>query len=415
MLRRTVDEYKSIEVELTADDARLLSEIAGPRLQVGLGSESGSWTITATSYVGTIVTPALELLIRPKASMHNVFQMLDVAPDAFGRHDFGFEAERNLLVVMADLFSRSVERTIGTGLLRAYRHTEERVMTLRGRVDVTAVIRRPGAPIPVPCRYDEYTSDILENRALKAALRRLLYIPGVRFETRRSIALALARFEEVSDELVDVSAIPRIPFTRLNRHYRQPLTLASLILRNLTLVDRLGSSDASCFLVNMNDLFQDWVTDRLRRHLRGRLAVVNEPTVPLGTRRQVPMQPDLVFYAADEERYVADVKYKLTGTGVGRSPDYYQLLAYTTAMELPEGLLIYCQNDGDAPDREVVARNTTKRLRTHAVDLSGTPAELEAAVERLAALIWDRAQLSTPVAAGVRRDVKPMRLLSSFR
>ena len=401
MLRRTVDEYKTIEVELSADEARLLSEVAGPRLQVALGSGEGLWTLTATSYVGTLVTPSIELLVRPKASLHNVFQMLDVAPDAFGPQDFGFESDRNLLAIVADLFARSVERTIGTGLLRSYRHTEERLMALRGRIDMTAAIRRPGIPIPVPCRFDEYTADILENRALKGSLRRLLQVPGVRPHTRRSLALALARFEEVSDAPVDPAAIGRVVYTRLNRHYRQPLALASLILRNLTVIDRFGSSDASGFMVNMNDLFQNWVTDRLRRHLRGRLAVVNEPTVRLGTCGQVSMQPDLVFYAADEECYVADVKYKLTATGVGRSPDYYQLLAYTTAMDLPEGLLIYCQADGDAPDREVVARHTTKRLRTHAIDLSGTPDEVEDAVERLADLVWKQSRITYPDASMV--------------
>jgi 5-methylcytosine-specific restriction enzyme subunit McrC len=393
VLRRTVDEYQSIDVSLSSDEARLLGEVGGGRVHVGLGSREGQWTISATSYVGTVTTPAIELLVRPKASIHNVFQMLDVAPDALDRPGFGFESERNLLAIVAELFSRSVERTIGSGLIRSYRHTEERLMALRGRIDLAAAIRHPGTPIPVPCRFDEYTSDILENRALKAALRRLVLLPGVRTPTRRALAQALGRFEEVDDTSTDVAAIERVTYTRLNRHYREPLALAALILRNLTFVDRLGRNDASAFLVNMNDLFQDWVADRLRRHLRGRLAVVAEPIVRLGRERQVLMQPDLVFYVEDQERYVADVKYKLTGTGIGRSPDYYQLLAYTTAMDLDEGLLIYCQDAGEAPDREVLARNTTKRLRTHAIDLHGSPTDLENAVARLAELVWQRSQV----------------------
>lgn len=395
-----VDEYQTIEVELSANDARLLGEAAGNHLQVGLGSADGRWSLTATSYVGTLVTPAIELLVRPKAALHNVFQMLDVAPDAFGPRDFGFESDRNLLSIVAELFARSVERTIGTGLLRAYRHIEERSMAVRGRIDLAEAVRRPGVPIPVPCRFDEYTADILENQALKAALRRLLQVPGVRPTTRRSLSLALARFEVVADAVIDPRILERIAYTRLNRHYRHPLRLAELILKNLTFVDRLGSADASGFMVNMNDLFQDWVTDRLRRHLRGRLAVLNEPTVHLGTGGAVSMAPDLVFARGSEERYVADVKYKLTATGIGRSPDYYQLLAYTTAMDLPEGLLIYCQDGGEAPDREVIARHAGKRLRTHAVDLSGTPAQTEEAVVRLADLIWQRSHRSMSEAQG---------------
>jgi 5-methylcytosine-specific restriction enzyme subunit McrC len=395
--RIALQEYRSVDIELSADAARLLAGVAGPRLSVALGPEPGKWTVTATSHVGTITVPDLQLLIRPKASLHNVFQMLDVAPESFARDPFGFEADRSLLAVMAHLLARATERAIGAGLLRAYRVEEDRLLALRGRIDVGALIRRPALTIPVPCRFDEYTADIPENRALKAALRRLLRVPGVPPAVRRTMSLAVARFEAVQDANVDPQLLDRVVYTRLNRHYRPALELAALILRNLTLIDRIGSDDASAFLVDMNDLFQRWVLDRLRKHLRGRLAVAGEPTVHLGTKRQVPMAPDLVFYEKDELAYVADTKYKLTSTGVGRSSDYYQLLAYTTAMDLDEGLLIYCQADGQAPDREVVARHSGKRLRTHAIDLAGTPDEAEAAVAALADLIWTRARMGSAV------------------
>jgi hypothetical protein len=40
-LRCTVQEYKTIEVELSADDAKLLSEVASNRLLVTFGGEEG--------------------------------------------------------------------------------------------------------------------------------------------------------------------------------------------------------------------------------------------------------------------------------------------------------------------------------------------------------------------------------------
>lgn len=383
-------EWESREIALSDEGARLLADLAGPRLSVGVGSARDSWIVTSTSHVGAFVTPDVELLVRPKVPLHNLFQMLDVGSPTVARQVFSFGADRSLLAAIAQVFARSVERAVGNGLVRSYRPEHDRLNALRGRINIGAVVRRPGLAIPAPCDFDEYTADILENRALRAALQRLLRVPGVRPLTRRTLSHALGRFEEVEDVSVDPEAIDRIIYTRLNRHYRQPLALASLILRNLSLIDRVGSQDASAFTIDMNALFQDWVTDRLRRHLRGRLGVRNEPDVRLGTRRQVAMRPDLVFVAGDHEWYVADVKYKLTGTGIARSPDYYQLLAYTTAMNLDEGLLIYCQADGDAPDRTVSVVNTNKKLLTHAVDLSGTPTEAEAKVEALAELIWLR-------------------------
>src|SRR3546814_5282935 len=111
------------------------------------------------------------------------------------------------------------------------------------------------------------------------------------------------------------------------------------------------------------------------------------------------MYPDLAFFGNGELVYVGDVKYKLTGSGMARNADYYQLLAYATALDQQEGLLVYCQADGTVPDREVVVRHTTTSLRTHALDLSGSSAEIEASFGALSHLIWE----------GVVRDRAPAR------
>lgn len=100
------------------------------------------------------------------------------------------------------------------------------------------------------------------------------------------------------------------------------------------------------------------------------------------------MQPDLTFSEPGSSvRYVGDVKYKLSPGTRGRSSDYYQLLAYTTAMDLPEGVLIYCRRDGDPDHRTVTVRHADKRLVLHAVDLTGTSDEVEHEIERLASAI----------------------------
>jgi 5-methylcytosine-specific restriction enzyme subunit McrC len=53
---------------------------------------------------------------------------------------------------------------------------------------------------------------------------------------------------------------------------------------------------------------------------------------------QVRMKPDLEFRRQGTTAYVGDIKYKLTADARARNADYYQLLAYTTAMDLPEGV-----------------------------------------------------------------------------
>nr|WP_157983931.1 hypothetical protein [Nesterenkonia muleiensis] len=138
----------------------------------------------------------------------------------------------------------------------------------------------------------------------------------------------------------------------------------------------------------MNDLFQRFVTERLRRALRSRLEVIDEPTVHLGVGRQVSMQPDLVFREpGGRSVYVGDVKYKLATTARARSSDYYQLLAYTTAMDLPEGMLIYCRGQNDTDHRAVTVRHAGKKLVVRSIDLTGPPEQVEQEMEVLAEAI----------------------------
>lgn len=196
--------------------------------------------------------------------------------------------------------------------------------------------------------------------------------------------------EEVSDDSMRADDLDRISITRLNVHYLPALRLAQLLLANLTLVDQSGATSALSFMVNMNDLFQRFVTERLRRALRGRLEVRCEPLVHLANGNKVRMYPDLEFRRKGETVYVGDVKYKLTGDARARTADYYQLLAYTTALDLPEGVLIYCLADGGVPAREVTVRHAGKVLHTRAIDLTGSPSAVAAEIDVLADWLAER-------------------------
>lgn len=395
-VRLELREYQSTALPISFSAARDIAEVANGKVAVGIGPEPDTCLITASGWVGTVVTPEVELLIRPKVPLHSLFLLLDVGlpPEAWKSATFAFGTDANLLAAMAMFYARTAEQAVGRGLRRDYRHEEDRLVTLRGRVDIAGQLRTPGVVSPVACRFDEYTADILENRVLKAAARRLLRLPGVRPDGRRVLERLIVQFDEVADVAADLFAVERIVFTRLNRHYEPALRLATLVLRNTSLLDRVGSADASAFLLDMPALFQRWLADRLARHLRGRLEVVTEPRIHLGIGGTVPMEPDLVFHRpGDGVVYAGDAKYKLTSDGRGRNDDYYQLFAYLTALRLPEGMLIYCQADAE-PEREVVVTNVGTKLRTYPLSLDGSAEQVESAVAALASSVLDRAEAS---------------------
>lgn len=379
-------EYEWRDIEMSASSARDLAQLAGDRLGVSIGSITGTFRVTATQYVGVLVTPELQIVIRPKVRLENLFAMLGVGlpPQAWQREQFAFETSRDLLAALSQFFARALHEATARGLIRAYRREDERLVAMRGRIDIADQIRRPALQSTIACTFDEYTADVMENRLLKAAARRLLRVPGVPHDARRMLQRSLVQFDEVADSEPRPDTIDRVRFNRLNAHYEPSLRLASLVLRNLSLIDRVGKNDASAFLLDMNHLFQRFVTDRLTRALRGRLAVHAEPTEYLGAGRKVAMQPDLTFRRAGVDVFVADTKYKLTETGKGRSDDYYQMLAYTTALRLPAGALIYCQTSGEVPPKEITVHHTGQRLLTYALDMTVPTVELESEIVTLA-------------------------------
>lgn len=382
-------EYESREISLAPAAQRSLALLAGKKLTVSVGSTPATCRVTASQYVGTLVTPECRLLIRPKVGLENIFSLLGIGlpANAWQDGEFAFGGSRDLLLALSHFFARALQQSTSAGLLRAYRGERERLVGIRGRVDLATQVRFPGDAGRIACQYDDYTVDLEENRILKAACRRLLRVSGGEGGVRRIMHEAINSFREVADVPVREEAVDWIRFTRLNRHYESTLRLAQLVLRNLSLLDATGVHGASAFLLDMNELFQRYVTDRLARALSGRLELIPEPDVRLGTRNQIRMYPDLVFLRSGIEVFAGDLKYKLAEDGRGRGSDYYQLLAYLTALDLPRGVLIYCQSSGEAPQRSVTVRHSGKELLTYPLDLTCPHPQLEQKVNQLASWI----------------------------
>jgi 5-methylcytosine-specific restriction enzyme subunit McrC len=391
-------EYESKDVELDAEGARALSLAAGDRVDVAFAPARGQWVLTAKQFVGTLVAGGVQVRVRPKVPLENLFALLDVGvpSSAWAPEAARYASDRDLLPAVASFFARSLDRALNAGLHRAYREERERVSALRGRLDFPELLRRPGQAIPIPSRYDDFTPDIELNRLLRNATTALLRVPSVPEATRRSLMRQLTRFEGVAEGFVDPTAIDRFHFDRLTARFEAVARLGALVLRGATLLHRYGGVSASAFLLDMNDLFQRFVTDRLARALRGRLEVTPDPRSKmfLGQGRKVTMYPDLLFRKDGSAVYVGDVKYKVS-VGTARNADYYQLLAYLTATHLQEGVLIYCRTDGDDEPYRVVVKPSGQRLDVYRVNLTGTADALEESLKELALHLVERTSVAT--------------------
>ena len=165
--------------------------------------------------------------------------------------------------------------------------------------------------------------------------------------------------------------VPAVTFDRLNEHYKGVVELSRLILRHSAFESKRGQVRASGFLVDMNVLFQEFLTVALREVLGVSERVFGEYAIPsLDKGGLLHLRPDLVWWDGPTCMFVGDAKYKnITAKSVPEG-DLYQMLAYITALDLTTGLLIYAKGEADVAT--YVVRGSGKRLKVAALDLSGT-------------------------------------------
>lgn len=340
------------------------------------------------SRIGALEIGDLSVAIEPKLPIGRVLYLASYAVGVgFREERFDYVRQPTLVEALVPALTRAARRAFARGLLHGYRTEEEALHTVRGRIRVADQIRRRfGVPVPVEVRYDDFTDDVLPNRLVKAAADRLGKLRIRSAQSRLDLAWVAATLDNVSPVEYPSNAVPEVKFDRLNEHYREVVTLARLILRHTSIETGRGKVRANGFLMDMNVVFQEFVTRALREELKlTESAFPSDKRLPplhLDDNRQVRLKPDLSWWDGLTCTFVGDAKYKRVTHAQLPNADLYQLLAYTTALDLPGGLLIYAQ--GEADDVVHRVRHTGKQLEIATLDLSGRIDSLQAEIGKLA-------------------------------
>jgi 5-methylcytosine-specific restriction enzyme subunit McrC len=339
--------------ELTESDRRLavaLKGADGGRLLVD-ERRDGVW-ITSRSWVGVVRFADFEVRVVPKLAGGNIglVRMLDYASGlgALRRHEASRQLETvgdDLIDLIAWLFADACTPLVRDGLLNDYVAHEDALHVLRGRLRIIDQARfRFGQVDPLEVTFDEFESDIPENQLIAAALqatRSVVRSPMVQRPIRRLHAV----FSEAANPLARDPLVlaAEMTYTRRNEHYRVAHHLAVLLLRRLAIRDLFtpGGTTSFAFLLDMNQLFEDFVTRlvgqamrqsgvRVHAQRRDRSIIVNEAT----NRPYSAIIPDLLLEAGrggTMVRLPVDAKYKLYDERRLQEADVYQMFLYAFA------------------------------------------------------------------------------------
>jgi 5-methylcytosine-specific restriction enzyme subunit McrC len=245
---------------------------------------------------------------------------------------------------------------------------EDNLATVRGRISFAEDLRRNYASRHYTyCRYEEFSWDVPENQIVRQVLH-LLGGWGFGGQLRlRLRGLDAALFEVTLTNLPSAS-LDRLRYNRFNEDYREIHRFCRLFLEGASLSEEGGPFDFRTFLVDMDKLFERFVTQVLRERAGIEVDVGDQVSTHLGQGQKVPMRPDIVVSKGGKVGLVADCKYKRLEPGKFKNHDVYQMLAYCTALGVQRGLLIYPVHAAEVQDL-VAIWNSDVVIRQATIDL----------------------------------------------
>jgi 5-methylcytosine-specific restriction enzyme subunit McrC len=290
------------------------------------------------------LSPDTVLHILPKVPLSNLFGMMEVAYGFQGKFLQGLTG----LDAMDDLYSRlagllaakALERS-RKGLFRDYLGQRDDLAAVRGRLDFTRLSSRP-AMVRLPCRFEEHTADVRENRILAWTLALLMghFLSTGNEELKPRLRKAFHAYCGRA-ELIPCTGRDclSVIYNRLNDDYRPLHALCRFFLENCGPSLRQGERKMLPFLVDMDLLFESFVAEWLKKNLPVGWRLSLQKDVNLSEDGWIQGRIDLVLYEGGVMRAVLDTKYKLTDKP---SPeDFNQVVVYALSQEVSEAILVY--------------------------------------------------------------------------
>jgi 5-methylcytosine-specific restriction enzyme subunit McrC len=316
------------------------------------------WELTASGWVGFIpVDDDIGILLKPKVEIGNLFRMLEYAYDL---ESFEFLEDitdcsslQDLYERLANILAQKVVSRGKKGLFRDYLRFEEQLPYLRGRWDVRRSMLRFWEP-DVQCKYEEHTADVEDNQILAWTLL-VIIRSGICSER---VLPTVRKAYRMLRNTVRVSRIPASAcinrlYNRLNGDYHPMHILCRFFLEQTGPTHEEGDRSILPFLVNMNALFERFVTRWLQAHLPPDLILRDQERVDIDDEGRIKFRIDLVIMDAKTRvvKYVIDTKYKTPDHP--DTSDISQVVSYAEATLCKEAILLYPATLKHPYDREI--------------------------------------------------------------
>jgi 5-methylcytosine-specific restriction enzyme subunit McrC len=293
-----------------------------------------------------------ELLVRvvPKVPVGNLFRMLEVAYNLKSfrlfQGDVQIESIEDIYERIVSILANRVIDRARKGLYRGYLGEADSLPYVRGTIDVFGAVLNSVRGIPrIPCRYEEHTADLEDNRMLYWALhqtrRQALSREKVRAEldrARRALAgtITLERFspKDCMNKF----------YHRLNDDYQPMHGLCRFILEQTGPGIQSGDRSFVPFVVNMPQLFQSFVAEWLRSNAPPGMTVRYLHTAQLDANFEMEIDIDILLCEESSQKPIAVLDTKYKASELPAEDDLHQIAFYAGELQVDHGIFVYPSN-----------------------------------------------------------------------
>jgi len=391
-----IGEWKSITVEefFHPSDQPVITQLRlSDRVEIDELKEG--IRIKAKSWVGVIHFQDFEIQIIPKLAGENLglVNMLTYTAGvtALKRYEnkryLEILKQGSLFDLIVCLFCDACEKILAGGILFDYERQEESLTSLRGRLLIDKQYRRRFGQIDrLECRFDEHSSNILENQLLALGLFKSGRLAQDDLIRNRARKLWTILSEACQIDQLDIEAARHeIYYNRLNDHYQDAHQLAWMIIDGLGVEDLFKSNQTPsfAFLLDMNSLFEQFLNKYLTEILRKnnlKIAYQHHDRSIIWdifqNRSYSQVIPDfLVSSVNSSNRLAVDAKYKIYDIRKVDPGDIAQVFLYAYAFDhspQPTAVLIYPTEEKSDQRASMVIRQSNQPYgaRIHVLGLN---------------------------------------------
>ena len=349
-----ISEYELKEIpsslEFSEEEEKIIEEDFEDKIKLSYRSKNRCF-IESQQFIGYIILPNHIINIRPKVSGISFINMIKYAMNLpeLKIPEIKLKEINNYYHILVLFLLEELEILFQKGLNSGYVQYDDNITTVKGKIlfkeHLNSNYNRQDR---IYCSFSELSLDTIENRIIKYTLYSLCHCYFNDDIIESELLSYYNRFDYVNLTSISLDVFQSIQYTPLNNYYQNIMTLCELILTDSSIDEEMiGERTVKSFLINMNKLFEKFVTNLLKERLSNYKIESQIPSFADIEEKAYKIIPDIIIKNRKEKfLLILDTKYKKFDT-LPEPGDRDQVASYSLFMNVKKYWIIVFRKEKD--------------------------------------------------------------------